>query len=88
MFQVNLGVVYSAIHTIHPSTGHLTILFLFCIHSSCLSLKPKYIHLAPTSYGGQREQIWPLLSRRAALQGEVGNAGEVTGVHAELHRAE
>ena len=53
-----------------------------------LSLKPVGITLAPTRYRGQREKkIWALPSRRAALQAEVGNTGEVMGVCAELHKA-
>lgn len=75
MFHMDLGVVYSTVHTIHPS-GHppidpITNLFLFPIHSSiCLPLKPKGINLVPARDGGQREQeLAPALKESCSARG-------------------
>lgn len=84
--------------SIQPSTPSIHPFILSSTHQSPfvsfshpfirLSLKPVGITLAPTRYRGQREKkIWALPSRRAALQGDVGDTGEVMGVCAELHKA-
>lgn len=90
MFQVNLGVIYSAIHTIHSSLHPSTFCVSFLsIHPFiCPSCQEAFTYFLPALGGREKNKIWALLSSRAAQQGKVSNTGEVTGVCAELHRAE
>lgn len=95
MFQVNLGVVYSTVHTIpsslHPSIiDRITLLFLFPVLSSiCLSLKTKCINRAPTRHGGQRGEQYPapaLKKSCSAIESEQYGCGHrcVRRGHPEL----